>query len=161
MFISVAELCWASSVKNAVFWDVAPCRSCVNRRFGGTYRLHHQGRKIRERGTSVSRWLLTEWCASPKRRFTQNLHGATSKKTALFIVTAVKTSNLTSSVKFTSGLPISSKLILKLSSHLCLDEPTKLTEVVTRLTCKCLLVSAQVDCYFHLQDSPPWCSGWR
>jgi hypothetical protein len=23
-------------VKNAVFWDVAPCRSCVNRRFGGT-----------------------------------------------------------------------------------------------------------------------------
>jgi hypothetical protein len=27
-------------MKNAVFWDVAPCRSCVNRRFGGTYRLH-------------------------------------------------------------------------------------------------------------------------
>jgi hypothetical protein len=26
-------------LKNAVFWDVAPCRSCVNRRFGGTYRL--------------------------------------------------------------------------------------------------------------------------
>jgi hypothetical protein len=25
-------------MKNAVFWDVAPCRSCVNRRFGGTYR---------------------------------------------------------------------------------------------------------------------------
>jgi hypothetical protein len=22
--------------KNAVFWDVAPCRSYVNRRFGGT-----------------------------------------------------------------------------------------------------------------------------
>jgi hypothetical protein len=45
-------------LKNTVFWDVAPCRSCVNRRFGGTYRLHRQGRKIRERGTSVSRWLL-------------------------------------------------------------------------------------------------------
>jgi hypothetical protein len=28
--------------KNADFWDVAPCRSCVNRRFGGTYRLHLQ-----------------------------------------------------------------------------------------------------------------------
>jgi hypothetical protein len=24
------------NMKNAVFWDVAPCRSCVNRRFGGT-----------------------------------------------------------------------------------------------------------------------------
>jgi hypothetical protein len=36
-------------VKNVVFWDVALCRSWVNRRFGGTYRLHHQGRKICER----------------------------------------------------------------------------------------------------------------
>jgi hypothetical protein len=26
----------AVPMKNAVFWDVAPCRSCVNRRFGGT-----------------------------------------------------------------------------------------------------------------------------
>jgi hypothetical protein len=32
------------TMKNAVFWDVAPCRSCVNRRFGGTYRVHLQGR---------------------------------------------------------------------------------------------------------------------
>jgi hypothetical protein len=46
-------------IKNVVFWDVALCRSCLNRRFGGTYRLHLQGRRIRERGTSVSRWLHT------------------------------------------------------------------------------------------------------
>jgi hypothetical protein len=50
------EVVTAVAMKNAVFWDVAPCRSCVNRRFGGTYRLHLQGRKIRERGTSLSRW---------------------------------------------------------------------------------------------------------
>jgi hypothetical protein len=25
-------------MKNAVFWDVAPCRYFVDRRFGGTYR---------------------------------------------------------------------------------------------------------------------------
>jgi hypothetical protein len=36
-----------SCLKNAVFWDVAQCRYCVNQRFGGTYRLHLQGRKIR------------------------------------------------------------------------------------------------------------------
>jgi hypothetical protein len=30
-------------MKNAVFWDVAPCIYVVNRRFGGTYRLHLQG----------------------------------------------------------------------------------------------------------------------
>jgi hypothetical protein len=44
-------------MKNAVFWDVAPIRYCVNRRFGGMYRLHLQNIKIREQGTSVSRWL--------------------------------------------------------------------------------------------------------
>jgi hypothetical protein len=31
-------------MKKAFFWDVAPCRYGVNRRFGGTYRLHLQGR---------------------------------------------------------------------------------------------------------------------
>jgi hypothetical protein len=52
------EVLTAVTMKNIVFWDVAPCRSCeLNRRFGVTYRLHLQGRKIRERGTSVSRWL--------------------------------------------------------------------------------------------------------
>jgi hypothetical protein len=29
-------------MKNAVFLDVTPCGSCKNRRFGGTYGLHHQ-----------------------------------------------------------------------------------------------------------------------
>jgi hypothetical protein len=28
-----------------IFWDVAPYRYCVNRRFGGTYRFHLQGIK--------------------------------------------------------------------------------------------------------------------
>jgi hypothetical protein len=51
------EVFTAVTMKNAVFWDVAPCTSCVNRRFGGTHRLQLQGREIRERGTSVSRWL--------------------------------------------------------------------------------------------------------
>jgi hypothetical protein len=51
------EVFTAVTLKNAVFWDVAPCKFCVKRRLEGTYRLHLQGRKIRERGTSVSRWL--------------------------------------------------------------------------------------------------------
>jgi hypothetical protein len=40
-----------------MFWNVAPCRSCVNRRFGETYHLHLLDRKIRGRGSSVSTWL--------------------------------------------------------------------------------------------------------
>jgi hypothetical protein len=38
--------------------DVALCRSCLNRLFGETYRLHLQGRKISEQGTSVKRLSL-------------------------------------------------------------------------------------------------------
>jgi hypothetical protein len=44
-------------LKNAVIWDVAPFTYYLNRRFGRTYRLRLQGKKIRERGTSVDRWL--------------------------------------------------------------------------------------------------------
>jgi hypothetical protein len=53
------EVFTAVTMKNAVLWDVAPCRYCVNRRFGKTYCLHLLGRKIRGRGTSLSRWLQT------------------------------------------------------------------------------------------------------
>jgi hypothetical protein len=34
-------------MKNGVFWDVTPCGSCKNRRFGGTWRLLHQSDKNR------------------------------------------------------------------------------------------------------------------
>jgi hypothetical protein len=55
------EIFTAVTMKNTVFWYVEPCISCANRRFLETYRLHLQGRKIRERGTSVSRWLQRMW----------------------------------------------------------------------------------------------------
>jgi hypothetical protein len=77
------EVFTAVTMKNAVFWDVVPCIYCVNRRFGGTYLLNLQGRR---------RW---RQCFPPKRRFTQDVHGAISQKMAFFIVTAVKTSNPT------------------------------------------------------------------
>jgi hypothetical protein len=38
--------------KKAVFLDVAPCRCGVNQRFGGTYRLHLQGRRKNKKSTS-------------------------------------------------------------------------------------------------------------
>jgi hypothetical protein len=57
VYILRLEVFTAVTMKNTVFWDVTPCRSCVNRRFGGTYRIHLQGIKIHEWGTSVSRWL--------------------------------------------------------------------------------------------------------
>jgi hypothetical protein len=37
------EVSTAVTMKNAVFGDMTSCGSCMNRRFGRTYRLHHQG----------------------------------------------------------------------------------------------------------------------
>jgi hypothetical protein len=42
-------------LKNVVFWDVALCRSCVNRCFRGMCGLHLQGRKIREQEPESAR----------------------------------------------------------------------------------------------------------
>jgi hypothetical protein len=42
MLIQTRNFKTKSLLKNAVFWDVAMCRYFVNRRFGGTYRLHLQ-----------------------------------------------------------------------------------------------------------------------
>jgi hypothetical protein len=42
-------------MKNAVFWDVTPCGSCKDRRFGGTYLLHLQGdRNLRARNVYLN-----------------------------------------------------------------------------------------------------------
>jgi hypothetical protein len=40
-------------MKNAVFWDVVPCRFIKNRRFGGTCRLHLHGRRNNASGVKV------------------------------------------------------------------------------------------------------------
>jgi hypothetical protein len=42
IFYVRVEVFTAVTMKNAVFWHVAPCRFCVNRHFGGTYSLHLQ-----------------------------------------------------------------------------------------------------------------------
>jgi hypothetical protein len=76
------------SKENAVFWNVSPCGSCKNRHFRGTYHLRYQGGKnLRARNVSSETWVVTK------------PHGITSQKKTLFIVTAVKTSNLTSHFK--------------------------------------------------------------
>jgi hypothetical protein len=81
-------------LRNAVFWDVTPCgslrtdvleeRSSSNIRvigigdLGTTLAITSNGRTLRR-----------------IRRFVQEPHSVTSQKTAFFIVTAVKTLNLT------------------------------------------------------------------
>jgi hypothetical protein len=37
------EVSTVVTMKNAIFWEMTPCGYSKNRRFGGTYRLRHQG----------------------------------------------------------------------------------------------------------------------
>jgi hypothetical protein len=97
--------------KNAVFWDVTPPGSCKNRCFGGTIRFHHEGEKNakKRRFRNVFQLLVTdnliyrtpnvftlmrEAIISTESRLLQQPHCVTFQKTAFFIVTAAKTSNL-------------------------------------------------------------------
>jgi hypothetical protein len=41
-------------MKNAVLWDITPCGSCNDRRFGGTYHLNYQDDKNRRARNNVS-----------------------------------------------------------------------------------------------------------
>jgi hypothetical protein len=54
----VYEVPLPDSMKSSVFWDITPCSPLkANRRFGGTCRLHLQGRRIsRSRNQRESRW---------------------------------------------------------------------------------------------------------
>jgi hypothetical protein len=44
-------------MKNAAFWNMTPCGSCMDRSFGETNRLHHQGEKNQQ--TSLLHLLVT------------------------------------------------------------------------------------------------------
>jgi hypothetical protein len=85
------EVFTAVVMKSIIFWDMTPCSLLsFNRRFGGTYRLHLQGRRIKFSKKPASKHV------PPKRWLKLNgLHGVISQKMILFITTAVKTSNST------------------------------------------------------------------
>jgi hypothetical protein len=50
------EVLTAVVMNVAIFWDMAPCNSYVNGRFGGMCQLHIQGRKSAEQETNVQHW---------------------------------------------------------------------------------------------------------
>jgi hypothetical protein len=85
---------------NAVFCDVTPCGSCKNRRLKGASRLQHIVFHLLVTANVVPNSLILSKLRWRRyfpltRLFLHEPHGVTSKKTAFFIVTAVKTSNLT------------------------------------------------------------------
>jgi hypothetical protein len=50
-------------MENIIFWDVMPYGSCENRRFEGTYRLHHQSDKYFFEACVDCKLLLTSFIA--------------------------------------------------------------------------------------------------
>jgi hypothetical protein len=88
LILNFTKIWLAVTMKNAVFWDVAPCRYCVNRRFGGMYRRlqppAHAGSSFADIFLS---WRWRRYIPQ-KRRFTQYLYSATSQKTAFYMKNA-------------------------------------------------------------------------
>jgi hypothetical protein len=129
-----SEVLTAVTTKNIIFWDITLLSSLkVNRRFGGIYRLHIQGRGISQATNQlcllpVSNWFLV-WLNSspwlwrrhvpPKRRLTfTRLHGIISQKIQVFMfftVSYFKISDQLTNLVFKISLvrPKSSPLALK------------------------------------------------
>jgi hypothetical protein len=81
------EVLTAVVMKSTIFWDITP-RSLlkVNRRFGGTYRLHLHGWRIsRARNQRKSRW-QAEFCLPPAGddMFLRNVCWLSTDSTALY-----------------------------------------------------------------------------
>jgi hypothetical protein len=148
-------------MKNAVFWDVAPCRSCeMDRRFGGTYCLHLQVEKSASEepawasssrpAADFSTWRWRQYVPPKRRSISQDLHGATSQKTAFFIATAMKTSNPTYysdvfdqrigfSVKLTTYIPD-----IQIRPHPCCLHCTLLIVYQNAVNVDCLVLHGHV-----------------
>jgi hypothetical protein len=128
-------------MKSIIFWDVTPCSllSC-NRRFGGTYRLHLQGRRISSACHLLSRLVLARFIlrtwrwrryVPPNRRLQLNrLHGVTSQKMILFChstlhmaLTATITVHIGTSTEYNDTLSV-----------LCRKQETD-----RKVTCLCVL----------------------
>jgi hypothetical protein len=73
---------------------MTPCSPLsVNRCFGGTYRLHLQGRRNKFSKKPASKQVASKRYVPPKRQLTLNrLHGVICQKMIFFITTTVKTS---------------------------------------------------------------------
>jgi hypothetical protein len=70
-------------MNSIIFWDMTPCSllSC-NRRFGGTYRLHIQGRAE----LFLRPWRLRRYIPPKRRLQLKRLHDVISQKMILFII---------------------------------------------------------------------------
>jgi hypothetical protein len=79
------EVFTAVTMKDYILWDVAPCGSCKNQRFGRTCCHHLQGRKIPLARKSVSSLIFStlkmEVTRSSETSVLTNPYGATSHKT--------------------------------------------------------------------------------
>jgi hypothetical protein len=65
------EVLTAVVMKSTVLWDIRPCSPLkVNQRFGGTYRLHIQGRRISRDRTSVKAGGKQLY---PRRQYSSNI----------------------------------------------------------------------------------------
>jgi hypothetical protein len=73
-----------NNLKSFTFWDITPCSpSKVNRRFGGTCRLHLQGQRISQARSQCESQPTSRELSTCRLTFNE-LHGVISQKIVLF-----------------------------------------------------------------------------
>jgi hypothetical protein len=75
------EVVIAMTMKNAIFWDVVPCRLAVHQCFGETYCLHLQDKGVSQTSSQQDQ--------DSKQYPSTRLHYVTSQKTVLFLLCVV------------------------------------------------------------------------
>jgi hypothetical protein len=83
-------------MRNGVFWDVTPCGSCKNNKLCISSRRASVASYGYVHSSPILVTLMKEAISSSETLFLQEPHDVTSQNTPFFIVTAMKTSNLTS-----------------------------------------------------------------
>jgi hypothetical protein len=85
-------------VVTVIFWIIMPCSPERARRFGRTYRLHHQGQRVSQARNSRTCCLLLlvscltfrpwwwKWYVPPKLQVVSELYDVTTQKSVLFII---------------------------------------------------------------------------
>jgi hypothetical protein len=148
----VAENCrvYRKRVKLEAHWRNTKHDGEEERNFLIISKWLYESGKFPQTAATCSRWFLAFGffypedggdTFPPKRRFTQNLHGATSQKTAFFIVTPVKTWNPTWSLNklniFIKLQPLTQLLIRCMSSWglLCYNFVKQCAVFISMLKC--------------------------